>query len=346
MGFFKKLLISIFLLLVVFGAYFAYDFYQKLFSPAVIIAKNQSPYLYVATGSSLEGLTENLYQNGFITNKDDFYLTARIKKFTSVKPGRYLLNKNQSNNDLINLLRSGKQVPVNVTFNNVRTPAELAGRISKQLEADSLSILAKLINPKTAAQFGFTKDNFLCMFIPNTYEFFWNSDATDFINRMAREYKNFWTTERKDKAKSLGMSQSEVCVLASIVQAEQARFNDEKPIIAGLYLNRIKRGMRLESDPTLIYALQDFSIRRVLNVHKQVVSPYNTYQNTGLPPGPINLPEPSSLLSVLSPAQHKYIFMCAKDDFSGRHSFATTLAEHNRNARKYHQALNQRKVFK
>jgi UPF0755 protein len=346
MSFTKKFIISLFLLLLVSVGIFSYSYYKKIFTPTVVLTKNKSPFIYVKTGSTLEQLVHNLSINGFISNKDDFYLTARLKKFETPKPGKFRLSNSMSNNDLVNLLRSGKQEPVMVTFNNIRFIDDLVNRVSSQIEADSLDLILKLKNPKTAKSLGFNTDNFLTLFIPNTYEFFWNTSADDFMKRMAREYKNFWTEERKNKAKALGLSQAEVSILASIVQAEQSRFNDEKPVIAGLYLNRLNRGMRLESDPTLIYALNDFTIKRVLNIHKKVNSPYNTYMYAGLPPGPINLPEPSSIDAVLNPAKHNYIFMCAKDDFSGRHNFATNLAEHNRNARKYQQALNKRKVFK
>jgi UPF0755 protein len=186
----------------------------------------------------------------------------------------------------------------------------------------------------------------LSIFIPNTYQFYWNTSAEQFMERMAKEYKAFWTDERKAKAKKIGLSQTEVAVLASIVQAEQSRHHDEKPVIAGLYINRLKKGMRLESDPTLVYAHGDFSIKRVLNVHKEIDSPYNTYRNSGLPPGPINLPEISSLDAVLNYKSHEYIFMCAKEDFSGYHNFSKTYQQHCIYANKYREALNKRKIMK
>jgi UPF0755 protein len=184
------------------------------------------------------------------------------------------------------------------------------------------------------------------MFIPNTYEFYWNTSAEEFVERMAREYKRFWTEERKQKAGVIGLSQSEISTLASIVQSEQAAHVDERSVVAGLYLNRIRMGMRLESDPTLIHAIGDYTIKRVLNVHKQVDSPYNTYKNAGLPPGPILLPETTSIDAVLNADQHNYIFMCAKDDFSGYHNFAVTYRDHVNNAKRYQKALNARKIYR
>jgi len=184
------------------------------------------------------------------------------------------------------------------------------------------------------------------MFIPNTYEFYWNTSAEEFFKRMAKEYKAFWTSERIAKAKKIGLSQSEVSALASIVQAEQLFHADERSRVAGLYINRLNKGMLLQSDPTLIYALGDFTIKRVLNKHKIIKSPYNTYLNTGLPPGPINLPERSSIDAVLNYEKHDYIFMCAKEDFSGYHNFAKTNRQHEIYAAKYHRELNKRRIYK
>jgi UPF0755 protein len=184
------------------------------------------------------------------------------------------------------------------------------------------------------------------MFFPDTYKMEWDTDADEFIARMAQEYKRFWSEDRIQKARQYGLSQSEVSTLASIVQAEQQVHPDERKVIAGLYLNRLKKGMRLQSDPTVVYAVGDFSINRVLTKHLSTPSPYNTYINAGLPPGPINLPSKQTIDAVLNADKNNYIFMCAKADFSGYHAFATNLSEHNRNARAFQKALNHRKIYK
>jgi len=206
--------------------------------------------------------------------------------------------------------------------------------------------LGLLNNKDFITELGFKKETVLCLFLPNTYEFYWSTDAKQFILRMNDEYKKFWNETRTKKAKEVNLTPIEVSILASIVQAEQGRFNDEKPTIAGLYINRLTQGIALQSDPTLVYAAGDFSIKRVLNVHKEINSPYNTYMYAGLTPGPINLPEISSIDAVLNYEKHDYLFMCAKDDFSGYHYFAKTASQHNVYAQRYHAALNGQKIYK
>ena len=192
----------------------------------------------------------------------------------------------------------------------------------------------------------FDQENRLSLFIPNKYEFYWNTSAESFVKRMAEEYKRFWNDERISKARTLGLSQSEVSILASIVQAEQLSHRSERPKIAGLYLNRLRIGMPLQSDPTIIFALKDFSIKRVLNKDKSINSPYNTYKFKGLPPGPINLPDIFSIDAVLSPEKHNFLYMCAKADFSGFHHFSTNLRQHNIYAAEYRKELNKRNVLR
>ncbi len=248
-----------------------------------------------------------------------------------------------SNTQLVNRLRSGEQAPVSLIFNSIRTKQQLAGRIGKQLEADSVALL-KLLNDKAfVKKLGFTADNILCLFIPNTYEFFWNTGPEQFISRMAKEYKRFWNEDRTGKLEKIGLKQSEASILASIVEMESTK-NDEKPIIAGVYINRLKKGIKLEADPTLIFALGDFTIQRVLNKDLQFDSPYNTYKYAGLPPGPISLPSIVSIDAVLSPVHHNYLFFCAKADLSGYHNFSATLQQHIRYAREYQAALNKMNI--
>jgi UPF0755 protein len=251
-----------------------------------------------------------------------------------------------SNNELINLLRAGMQEPVKVTFNTVRTKEQLAGKVAKNIEADSLSIITLLNDADFCAKYGFDRYKIITLFLPNTYEFYWNTSAEDFVERMAKEYKNFWNEERKQKAKKIGLTQSEVATLASIVQAEQSIHRSEWPMVAGLYMNRINKGMMLQSDPTLIFAIGDFTINRVLNKDKEIESPYNTYKHIGLPPGPILLPETKAIDAVLNFEKHEFVYMCAKEDLSGYHNFSKTLSQHNIYAQRYREALNKRGIMR
>lgn len=324
------------------GAFIGIHVYKAIVDP--VVKKDVEFYLKEIT--SFSDLAEKLVDQDIINNQPEFYLVARIKKFDrAVLPGRYIIKKDMSNNDIINLFRSGNQTPVKLTFNNIRTREELAGVLSHQLLADSLSFLNLFRNEAFVQDQGFTIHTALCPFIPNTYEIYWNAPPVKVYERMLAEYKKFWTTERLQKADKAGLSPLEVCILASIVDEETA-VNNEKSMVAGLYINRLKRGIPLQADPTLRYALHDFSIKRILNEYKSVDSPYNTYKYKGLPPGPIRIPERFTLDAVLNYTKHGYIYMCAKPDFSGSHNFAKTLSEHNRNAKNYHNALNKRKIYK
>ena len=239
------------------------------------------------------------------------------------------------------MLRGGLQTPVKVTFNNMRDVKMLAGRISQQIEADSLSIVSLLSNSDSLNAMGFNAKTIPALFLPNTYEFYWNTTAGQFVDKMRREYDKFWNEERRNKAKAVGLTPVEVSTLASIVDKETNK-TDEMARIAGVYLNRLRDGWLLQADPTLVFALGDFELKRVLNVHKEVESPYNTYKYPGLPPGPICIPSLAAINAVLSPEKHHYYYFCAKEDFSGYHNFAKTLAEHNKNAQKYQKELNKR----
>ncbi|MFT6166973.1 MAG: UPF0755 protein [Vicingaceae bacterium] len=335
----------VFLALFLGAAYLFVNYYGKIFSVNTSINKSD-PYIYVSTGSSLDGLVDQLEQQKILIDKKSFLWVANQKSFNTPKPGKYKLKDGMNNNELINLLRSGQQEPVKLTFNTIRTPKDLAGKVGKQLEADSIEILRMLTDKALADKYGFNEKTFMTLFIPNTYEVYWNTSAEDFVKRMAREYKAFWTDQRKSQAKALNLTQSEVSILASIVQAEQSEHRDERPKVAGLYINRIKKSMKLQSDPTLIYAVGDFSIKRVLNKHIALDSPYNTYKYVGLPPGPINLPEISSIDAVLEYEKHDYIYMCAKADFSGYHNFSRSFFQHNAYAKAYRNELNRRKIMK
>jgi len=336
-----KVFLIIALVGLIIGALAGYYLYNKIFSSNVNLGEKESIYLYIPTNATYTEVIDSLYSKNIIIDTTSFEWVAELKKYPDlVKSGKYLISNNLSNNDLVDLLRSGKQEPVNVTFNNIRLKKELASKISKQLEVDSIVLLEALNNKELAESYGFSTENILSMFIPNTYEFYWNTKSKEFIERMYSEYKKFWTEERLSKAEKIGLTTLEVSVLASIVQAEQAEYKDEQPTIAGLYINRLNKGIALQSDPTLVYSSGDFTIKRVLNKHKEIDSPYNTYMYAGLPPAPINLPEISALEAVLNYEKNDYIFMCAKEDFSGYHYFSKTNAQHEIYAKKYQNALN------
>ena len=343
----KKTVISIFLILMFVGVYIAYDLYQQVYQPNVTLKNTADPYFYIHSDNDFNDVVHNLYEKGYIINRETFEFVAEKKSGfkTNIHPGKYKLKEGMSNNELVDLLRSGTTIPVQVTFNNVRTKEDLAGKIAKNLECDSASFLALLNDNNFVKNYGFNTTTILTLFLPNTYQFNWATTAEEAIQRMATEYKKFWTAERKSKAQKLNLTQSEVAILASIVQAEQTVHNNEKPKVAGLYINRLRKGMMLQSDPTLVYGLGNFKIRRVLNKHKAIDSPYNTYKHKGLPPGPINLPNKKSLDAVLDYEQHGYIFMCAKEDFSGYHNFSKNYQQHLTYAKKYQQALNKRRIY-
>lgn len=345
----KKTFIKVFLILLLclFGIFgiIGRRFYIAVYKPNVFTGKNDTTFLFIPSYADYNKVLDILKTRKLIKDFESFNWIALRKNYTNaIKPGKYLLKNKMSNNELVNLLRSGKQTPVKLTFNNIRTIYELSSVISKRIEADSISIVRQLEYEITLDKYALTPQNCLVLFIPNTYEFFWNTSAEEFIEKMHIEYKKFWNTNRINKAKSIGLTPVEVSILASIVQAEQAKFNDEKPKIAGLYINRLHKGMLLQSDPTLIYALNNFEITRVLNRDKLIDSPYNTYKYAGLPPGPINLPEISSIDAVLNYEQTDYIYMCAKEDLLGLHNFSKTVEQHAIYARKYQQALDKMNI--
>jgi len=319
----------------------AYQLYHYIFDPNV-----KTDYvLVIREKMSFDELYSKLESDKILNNYKAFKWVAKRKDFTkSVKPGRYALKAGMNTNELINKLRSGDQDPVDVTFNNVRFKEELAGKVCKYIEADSLAILNLFSNTEEIEEWGFNVENYRAMYIPNTYQMYWTTTAEAFAERMNQEYLRFWSEERKSKAEKIGLSPIEVSILASIVESETAK-NDELKTVAGLYINRLHRGIPLQADPTVKYAVGDFSIRRVLNSHLEIDSPYNTYKNAGLPPGPICFPSITSIDAVLNHEDNNYIYMCAREDFSGYHNFAATLAEHNRNAEKYREALNQNKIY-
>jgi UPF0755 protein len=318
--------------------------YGYLFKPNVIIHNGSVAFLYIPTGSGLENVSDILMTNTFLKNRSSFEWAARRKQYENkVRPGRYRIRDGMSNNELVNLLRSGKQAPVRVTFQNIRSREELAGKISRQIEADSLSLLKLLRDAEYLKQFDVNPLSSFVLFVPNTYEFYWNTTAKGFIARMARERTKFWNKTRHEKCVISGFSVTEIVTLASIIEKETIK-DKEKPTIAGVYVNRLRKGWPLQADPTIIYAWNDFTIKRVLNFHLKINSPYNTYLHTGLPPGPICIPSITTIDAVLNFQHHDYFYFCAKDDLSGYHVFAATLGEHNRNAKKYQAALKKQNI--
>jgi UPF0755 protein len=297
-------------------------------------------YLYIPTNSTFETVLDSLKKNEVLHSEWAFKWLAEKKSYTKrIRPGRYHIENAMSNAALINMLRSGRQLPVDVIFNSIRTREQLAGRIGEQLEPDSLDFLKVLNDPEKTAVIGFTPENIMALFIPNTYEVYWNYTPEKFLQRMYDEYNKFWSKDKLQNALQAGLKPHEVMILASIVEQETTK-EDEKSRVAGVYINRLKKGIPLEADPTLIFAIGDFTIKRVLNADKQVDSPYNTYKYGGLPPGPICLPSASTIKAVLNYEKHQFIFFCAKEDLSGYHRFARSLEQHNENARKYQAALN------
>lgn len=323
------------------GGVIAYKYYKSFFAPSVTA---EAEYLYIYTHWDFEDVMTSIGELHAVDDTAIFRWAAIKMDYPNrVKPGKYKLEPGMNNRTLINRLGGGFQEPVKLRFENVRLKENLASVLAKQLEPDSIAFVNLLNDDSLAAHFGFDGENFLSMFVPNTYEFYWNTATERFAERMHDEYQKFWTDERRQKAAALNLDPQEVAVLASIVKGE-ALHNDEMPTIAGLYLNRLRKGMLLQADPTVIFANNDFTIRRVLYRHLRTDSPYNTYLYRGLPPGPIMMPSIAAIDAVLNHQRHDYIYMCAKDDFSGYHNFAVTQAEHNINARKFQQALNERNI--
>lgn len=336
----KKVIVSSFLIILLAGLLI----FRKY--SALKIATGDSRELLIPTGSSYSDAFFFLDSVVEIDNPKLFHFLAERKKYTTrVKPGRYIIEPGMTYPNLIDMLRSGKQTPVNVTFNNVRTLGQLAGKVASRLEPDSLDLINFLADESNYSSDGFTKETVIAVFIPDTYQFFWNTDAKGFYSRMLKEYRSFWSAERQAKAREKNLSPVEVSTLASIVDEEVAK-NDEKPRIAGVYINRLRIGMPLQADPTIRFALNDFTITRVLRKHLQVESPYNTYKNKGLPPGPVNCPSRNGIESVLNAENHNYLYFVARPDFSGYHNFSRTLSEHNRYASLYQRELNRRRIFK
>jgi UPF0755 protein len=316
---------------------YGYIMYREIFSSNTRFSENEV-YVYIPTDAGYEEVKKLV--SPYIENMDRFDKVANKKAYPERedKSGKFLLKRGMNSNEIINSLR--QNIPVNLSFNNQERLENFAGRIGSQIEADSLRLLNSFTEEKFLTENGFTRENVLSIFVPNSYEFFWNTSAVKFRDKMAKEYRKFWNNERLEKAKKLNLTPVEVSVLASIVHKETVK-KDERPIVAGVYLNRLRKGIKLEADPTVIYAVKkqsndfDLVIKRVLNKDLVTDSPYNTYKYGGLPPGPIAMPDISALDAVLNPAEHNYIYFCASVTRFGYHEFAVTAVQHEVNRQKY-----------
>jgi len=317
-------------------------FFIKIVSPA--FKADKITYIYIDEKKDYEALLNQLEMQSQIKDIHLFKRLASVIKYPqNMKSGKYEIKPRLNYLGLIRMLRSGNQTPVKLTFNNIRLKKDFAERVGDQFMFGPEVLLNELNNPDVCQSFGFDTTTIICMFIPNTYEVYWTISVTQFFERMKKEYDRFWTSERLRKAGELSLNPVEVSILASIVEEETAD-KSEYPIIAGLYINRLRKSMPLQADPTVKFAVGDFGLRRILYVHRDVDSPYNTYKNQGLPPGPIRIPSIASIDAVLNYAHHNYLYMVAKDDFSGRHNFTATFSEHNQNVGKYHEALNRNNI--
>ena len=313
--------------------------YTWIYSPSLMKPPADSVYFFVRTGSQYPQVYMEIKKSNWLKYDRGFDWVARRKEYpANIKPGRYLFIKGMSNAQIVDILRSGRQAEVNLVFNTTRYFDRLAGIISKQIEADSSALINAFRDTAMIARFGFTRDQWRAMFIPNTYRFQWNTSAEQFLERMNQEFKSFWNSARESRLKEIGLDKFQVMSLAAIVQEETFKPEDMS-VVAGVYMNRIKKGIKLQADPTVIYALGDYSIRRVMHAHLTVDSPYNTYKYAGLPPGPIRIPSLQAIEACLNYQKHDYLYFCAKEDFSGYSVFARTYSEHLVNARKYHRAI-------
>ncbi len=340
----RKILVLVIIVFAVMLSSFGFYGYQIFFVPNILVDQ-QDRYFPIYDGTTFKELQQRLEEERIVGNLMAFSFVARIKGFDKeIKPGMYLLKEDMSNINAINMLRAGRQIPVRLTFNAARRIEDLATKLTSTIQIDSADIAPLLASSSVSKSYGFDSLNFIGMFIPNTYEVYWTITPEDLLDRMKTEYDRFWNDKRKRLADSIGLTPQEVSTLASIVESE-TNMNDEKPRLAGVYVNRLARGIPLQADPTLVFALGR-DVRRVINKDKQIDSPYNTYKYRGLPPGPIKMPSIPGIDAVLNHEDHQYLYFCAKADFSGYHVFSETLSEHNIHAARFQRALNQRGIYR
>ena len=336
----KKKLIGGLLAILVLGIAGIAHIYYYFFAQAFQIT--DTTYIYIDRDDNVDSVYTKITQAGNPKQMHGFESLVRYQGY-NVKTGRYAIKPTDNMRYLHRRLSMGYQTPVKLTIGSVRTLDRMARNASRQLMIDSVEIATLLNDTAFIRKMGYTKETLPALFIPNTYEVYWNMSAEDFMTRMQKEHKAYWNEKRIKQAEEIGLTPIEVATLASIVEEETAA-NAEKPMVAGLYINRLKRGMFLQADPTVKFSLQEFGLKRILFKHLEVDSPYNTYKHAGLPPGPIRVPSYQGLESVLNYTKHNYLYMCAKEDFSGTHNFAVTSAQHAANARKYQQALNRKGI--
>lgn len=343
----RNVKIGLFLTVSILFTTFTFYFWQIIKTPNLQAKEGDKTFaLLIPSGSTFESVMDTLKAHDVVDDEVSFRFLAKLMKYPEhVKVGRYEIKPRMGNREALVKLRNGSQDPLPVTFNNIRLKSDLIQRLGSKFEFGPEALGERLNDPAVCEKFGFDTTTIVCLFLPNTYEFFWTIKPDAFLERMGTEYKKFWTPERKAKAEALGMTQTQVQVLASVVKAETNKV-DEQPRVAGVYLNRLKRGIKLEADPTVIFALRDFGIRRLLNKQLSVDSPYNTYRYAGLPPGPINLPPPATIDAVLNAEKHDYLYFVVDARFNGYHTFSKTLSEHIANARLYQQALTKMRIMK
>ncbi len=335
----KKLVLILIITIIAIGLYLAYLFLYPNYSTE----KKESVYLYIYPTTTKQDIKNQLQEKLQVHNISGFDMVSKALRFRKIRVGRYEVKNGMNNLSLVRMLRNGTQKPMKLRIKPVRTNAELSNYLSKKMMQDSASFMQVLNDTVFLKNQNLTPQTVLSLFIPNSYEIFWNASAKSVFNRMKKEYDHFWNAQRKQKASKIPLTIMEVNTLASIVDWETNN-KQEKPIVAGLYINRLKKGIPLQSDPTVIFAVGDFTIRRVLNKHLRFKSPYNTYLVKGLPPSPIRTPTVAGIDAVLNYDKNDFIFMCASEKFNGCHNFAKTLSEHMKNARKYQKALNERGI--
>lgn len=337
---FMGVVVGIILFLLTFGVEQYYRYHVS--NLRSLDGKEHTYYIYPDV--SVDSVLNMVRKDYDISGELDLRWHMRLKVFTEPKPGHYVFPNEMGDKLFISKLQSGDQTPIQLKWTNmVRTREDLAGVVSKQLMLDSLDMIARLSSDKYMGEFGLTAESSRCLFIPNTYEVYWTISPDELFKRMVREYRAFWTEERLAKAEAQGLTPVEVAVIASIVECE-TYIPKDMPTIASLYINRLRKGMPLQACPTVIYAVGDFSIKRVLKSHLKVESPYNTYKNKGLPPGPIRCPLPRTLDYVLNAPQTNYLYMCANPSLDGTHIFSSSYGTHTSAARDYRRTMDRKHI--
>ena len=339
-----KAILRIGFVLLLIGAVAGYMGYKWIFESNTNISE---PYeLYIKSQTTYEELQNQLITDSVLVNSWSFTQVSKLMKYgpDQIPSGRYIIQPDWSNKQIISALRAGRQSPIKLTISTARTVEDIAGVVAKKIEPDSTEIMALFKDASLIEEYGFTPETIISMIIPDTYEMYWNTDAKGFFSKMKDEYDKYWI-KYTDQLESLDMTKSEIATLASIVQKE-SNTKSEKPTIAGVYLNRLEQGIKLQADPTVVFGIGDFTIRRVLNRHLAQDTPYNTYLHEGLPPGPICMPSKSSIEAVLNAEKHDYLFFCAKPGYNAGHAFATSNQQHERNAAVYRKWLNQERILR